>query len=229
METRASQKRKQRAAVEKNELKERNPIDTISSYLPDDVLERVFSFLPIESLAQTIILSKHWRDLCQWRSHPHLDFSLLSSDPHPDDKPENLARTVLHRRQHDSDINTFRLSGRNNLSLLQWHHYPKWYFQSWDDDRCWISRSQNLIKSIKRHLKVAKIDVADTKMSKSAVYLVKFLLRHETALQELSLTLKSDPSDPPLVREIIRSQIMKFAQPSSNVIISFLPQGQSPQ
>lgn len=115
-----------------------------------------------------------------------------------------------------------------NLSLLQWHHYRKWYFQNWDDDRCWLSRSQNL-KSIKRHLKVAKIDVADTKMSKSAVYLVKFLLRHETALQEQSLTLKSDPSDPPLVREAIRSQIMKFAQPSSNVIISSLPQGQSPQ
>ncbi|KAF7140740.1 hypothetical protein RHSIM_Rhsim06G0154400 [Rhododendron simsii] len=115
-----------------------------------------------------------------------------------------------------------------NLSSLQWHHYRKWYFQSWDDDTYWISQSQNL-KSIKRHLKVAKIDVGSTKMSKSAVYLVKFLLRHETALQELTVTLKSDPSDPPLVRETIHSEIMKFARPSSNVIISFLPQGQSPQ
>lgn len=115
-----------------------------------------------------------------------------------------------------------------NLSWLQWHHYGQRYFQSWDDDTYWISQSQNL-KSIKRHLKVARIAVGGTKMSKSAVYLVKFLLRYETTLQELTVTLKSDPSDPPLVRETIRSQIMKFAQPSSNVIISFLPQGQSPQ
>ncbi|KAH7862034.1 hypothetical protein Vadar_033925 [Vaccinium darrowii] len=91
-----------------------------------------------------------------------------------------------------------------------------------DDDRYWSSQSQNL-KSIERHLKVARIDVQGTKMSKSVVSLVKFLLRYETALQEMTLTLESDPADSPVVQRTIRSEIMKFALPSSNVIISFLP------
>lgn len=72
---------------------------------------------------------------------------------------------------------------------------------------------------------VARIDIGGTRISKNAVYLVKFLLTCETALQEITLTLKIDP---PLAIRRIRSKIMKFAPPSCNVIVSFLPQDWNP-
>ncbi|XP_058220209.1 uncharacterized protein LOC131330594 [Rhododendron vialii] len=64
--------------------------------------------------------------------------------------------------------------------------------KSWDDDQYWRSQSEN-IKSILHQLKVARIDVGGTKMPKSAFHLVEFLLRYETTLQEMTLTLKIDP------------------------------------
>ncbi|KAI8551827.1 hypothetical protein RHMOL_Rhmol06G0216900 [Rhododendron molle] len=93
-----------------------------------------------------------------------------------------------------------------------------------DASRYWRSQSPNLKSTIERHLKVARIDIGGTRVSKSVIYLVKFLLRCETALQEMTLTLKNDLADPPLRRQRIRSKIKKFAPPSCNVIVSFLPQ-----
>ncbi|KAH7859422.1 hypothetical protein Vadar_000973 [Vaccinium darrowii] len=54
-----------------------NSNDRISD-LPEELLHRIFSFLPIKSTAQTTVLSKHWYHLSLWRTHPHLDFSPLS-------------------------------------------------------------------------------------------------------------------------------------------------------
>lgn len=80
--------------------------------LPEEILHHIFSFLPIKTLAQTTVLSKHWNQPCLWRSHPHLYFSCLT--------PESveLIRTVLSRRQPDSNITTFRLSGHVTASCL---------------------------------------------------------------------------------------------------------------
>ncbi|KAF7140188.1 hypothetical protein RHSIM_Rhsim06G0154500 [Rhododendron simsii] len=97
-------------------------------------------------------------------------------------------------------------------------------FQILDASQYWRSQSPNLKSTIECHLKVARIDIGATRVSQSVIYLVKFLLRCETALQEMTLTLKNDLADPPLTRQRIHSKIKKFAPPSCNVIVSFLPQ-----
>lgn len=96
--------------------------------------------------------------------------------------------------------------------------------ESWNDKQYWKSQIQNL-KSIELHLKVARIDVEDFNMHKRAVYLVKLLLRHGRALQEMTLTLRSKRVVPPFKRRRIHSQILKFKRASSNVIIYFLFNG----
>ncbi|KAG5545467.1 hypothetical protein RHGRI_017830 [Rhododendron griersonianum] len=506
MEARASKKKQQRAALEKNRLKERDTSDRISD-LPVDLLHHIFSFLPFKSLAQTTLLSKHWKHLCLWRSHPHLDFSPLSPELHRKllSEATEFVPDVLSRREQGSNITTFRLFGHVSYSCLRdcidrvMHHgieeleldvfldtgfnlppglfncntlraltlnhqnkhlvrldydsargivrirysqfnyltstglpsvhtlsltnvYIRWgsdlfsgdnfpllrklclkhcrgmsalnincpgleilelgclgeyglksleiscigllelhvtgcfradsrakifapslqrfywdesvnvkctmesfeylntgsvYFrfkpenpeklqraatlisalcfarslsiqsqvleilaniategdlpysfnnlttlelqtnlekdqvtgiicflasspilhtitigvdcfktenEIWDGGRYWSSQSRNLKSTIERHVKVARIDIGGTRISKSAVYLVKFLLGIETALQEMTLTLKNDPADSSLARRRIRSGIKKFAPPSCHVIVSFLPQ-----
>ncbi|KAI8551839.1 hypothetical protein RHMOL_Rhmol06G0218100 [Rhododendron molle] len=81
--------------------------------LPEEILHHIFSFLPIKTLAQTTVLSKHWNQPCLWRSHPHLYFSCLT--------PESmeLIPTVLSRRQPDSNITAFRVSGYVTASCLR--------------------------------------------------------------------------------------------------------------
>uniref|UniRef100_A0A5B7BF76 F-box domain-containing protein n=1 Tax=Davidia involucrata TaxID=16924 RepID=A0A5B7BF76_DAVIN len=124
METRAS-KRKKLIIQAENELKERTR-DRISD-LPDGILHHILSFLPIEFIAQTSVLSKRWRFL--WRSYPFLDFSTVHPPIH--NPPINTKRlhhlqtkamefvtTVLSRRDEDSNIKTFRLSGHLSLSCL---------------------------------------------------------------------------------------------------------------
>ncbi|XP_058217538.1 putative F-box/FBD/LRR-repeat protein At4g03220 [Rhododendron vialii] len=91
------------AEAEINKMKERNTSDRISD-LPVELLHHIFSFLPIQSLTQTTLLSKHWNQLCLWRSQPLLDFSSLTP------KSMKLISTVLSRRQPNSNITTFRLS-----------------------------------------------------------------------------------------------------------------------
>ncbi|KAH7860360.1 hypothetical protein Vadar_012506 [Vaccinium darrowii] len=137
MEIRASKKRKQRAALVKKELKEKSSSDRFSD-LPYEILEHIFSFLPIKSIAQTTLLSKHWNLLSLWRSHPHLDFYPLSPEPdnpHPDFFPRivriprqlhehqckatEFVPIVLSRRQQDSNITTFRLFGHVSYSCLR--------------------------------------------------------------------------------------------------------------
>ncbi|XP_058220219.1 putative F-box/FBD/LRR-repeat protein At4g03220 isoform X1 [Rhododendron vialii] len=80
--------------------------------LPEEILHHIFSFLPIKTLAQTTVLSKHWNQPCLWPSHPHLYFPCLTPDS------VELIRTVLSRRQTDSNITTFRLSGYVTASCL---------------------------------------------------------------------------------------------------------------
>ncbi|KAI8551826.1 hypothetical protein RHMOL_Rhmol06G0216800 [Rhododendron molle] len=128
MEPRASKKKQLRAALEKNQLKERESSDRISD-LPVDLLHHVFSFLPFKSLAETTLLSKHWKHLCLWRSHPHLDFSSLSPELHSLRQARLLHKRlsestefvpdVLSRREQGSNITTFRLFGHVSYSCLQ--------------------------------------------------------------------------------------------------------------
>lgn len=61
-------------------------------------------------------------------------------------------------------------------------------------------------------------------MHHNALNLVKLLLGPGRALQEMTLTLVGNPVVPPLQQRRIRSQIMKIARASCNVIVSFLPQ-----
>lgn len=61
-------------------------------------------------------------------------------------------------------------------------------------------------------------------MHHNALNLVKLLLGPARALQEMTLTLVGNPVVPPLQQRRIRSQIMKIARASCNVIVSFLPQ-----
>ncbi|KAH7860736.1 hypothetical protein Vadar_017404 [Vaccinium darrowii] len=94
-----------------------NSNDRISD-LPEELLHRIFSFLPIKSTAQTTVLSKRWNHLSLWRTHPHLDFSPLSPNPphiprlnHQFQSPTDFIPVVLSRRQQDSNISTFRFFG----------------------------------------------------------------------------------------------------------------------
>ncbi|KAI8551834.1 hypothetical protein RHMOL_Rhmol06G0217600 [Rhododendron molle] len=91
-----------------------------------------------------------------------------------------------------------------------------------DEKQYWKSQIQN-IKSIEVHLKVVRIDVQDVNMHERAVYLGKLLLCHGSALQEMTLNLRSYSVVPSFERQRVQSEIMTFARASSNVIVSFLP------
>ncbi|KAH7860347.1 hypothetical protein Vadar_012375 [Vaccinium darrowii] len=116
-------KTKQRSAMEKNDLKEKNELlkeentsDRISD-LPDELLHHIFSFLPIQSIVQSSVLAKRWTHL--WRSHPHLDFSRPSPTLVSPRLPSNTIPIVFSRRQQDSNITSFRLFGHVSPSCLR--------------------------------------------------------------------------------------------------------------
>ncbi|KAI8551829.1 hypothetical protein RHMOL_Rhmol06G0217100 [Rhododendron molle] len=94
--------------------KERISRDRITD-LPVELLHHITSPLPFKSIVQTSLLSKRWNRLRLWRSHPHLDFSLLSAHS----GAGNFLPEVLSCRPPDSNITTFRLSGCLSAACLQ--------------------------------------------------------------------------------------------------------------
>lgn len=83
--------------------------DRISN-LPEEVLHHIISFLPIQSIAQTSILSKRWSHL--WASLPILDFSDLKQ------REVEFVNTVLRHRDENSNIKVFRVKGDLSSSCL---------------------------------------------------------------------------------------------------------------
>ncbi|KAA8524530.1 hypothetical protein F0562_010953 [Nyssa sinensis] len=130
METRASKRRKLSIEAE-NELKEKTR-DRISN-LSDGILHHILSFLPIQFIAQTSVLSKRWRFL--WYSYPYLDLSTVNPlirnlcvdlyKPYTTKRLHDLqtkamefVTTLLARREQDSNIKTFHLRGHVSFSCL---------------------------------------------------------------------------------------------------------------
>ncbi|XP_058220205.1 putative F-box/FBD/LRR-repeat protein At4g03220 [Rhododendron vialii] len=108
------EKKRSKAKAENNNLNEKNSTAMTIDF-PDEILHHIFSFLPIKSLTQTTLLSKHWNRLSLWRTHPHLIFPHIS----PYYEATGLVPTVLSRRQPESKITTFRLSGYISSSCLR--------------------------------------------------------------------------------------------------------------
>ncbi|XP_026382061.1 F-box/LRR-repeat protein At4g14103-like isoform X2 [Papaver somniferum] len=87
--------------------------DRISN-LTDSLIHHILSFLEIKQIAQTSVLSKHWR--CIWTSIPIL---LFDEDYHPDlltNRFMDFVDGTLHRRNNMSDIEKFSLIQLNNLN-----------------------------------------------------------------------------------------------------------------
>ncbi|XP_073148151.1 putative F-box/FBD/LRR-repeat protein At4g03220 [Henckelia pumila] len=78
METRSAKRKKllhQKAQAAAASSTPNNPVqiqDRISD-LPDDILHQILSFLPIQSVARTGVVSRRWRNV--WHSFPNLDFT----------------------------------------------------------------------------------------------------------------------------------------------------------
>ncbi|BFG26210.1 hypothetical protein CerSpe_124840 [Prunus speciosa] len=131
METRAAKKRR---LLMEQENKHNEKIKDRLSDLPDDVLHRTLSFLPIKSAAHTSTLSKRWRKL--WDSCPILNFSKacrltgLRFEKKPatvgevydrHSKVVNGISKVLSGRHENSNIEVFEYAGYMNPSwLLDW-------------------------------------------------------------------------------------------------------------
>lgn len=104
-----------------------------------------------------------------------------------------------------------------HLIQQQWNK-DLWQSPSLGEERYWESQIQSL-QPFLHHLKVVKIR-GFTECSND-VSLVKFLLKHGKALQEVFLcTGLSKPRDSNL-REKIKSEIMGFSRASSNANIVF--------
>ncbi|KAI5660729.1 hypothetical protein M9H77_20052 [Catharanthus roseus] len=73
-------------------------IDRISD-LPDPIIHHILLYLPIKSIAQTIVLSKRWKQI--WHSFPDLDFTTI---------------TTLINSSHNN--NTFGKGYYSNFSLI---------------------------------------------------------------------------------------------------------------
>ncbi|CAN1158480.1 F-box/FBD/LRR-repeat protein At1g13570 [Linum perenne] len=84
------------------------------SELPDDVLDRILTFLPIKEAARTSVLSSNWR--YQWRSIPHLvfdaDFATLSDDYtcNPDEGNKVMLQIYKALLVHQGPIHRFELA-----------------------------------------------------------------------------------------------------------------------
>jgi hypothetical protein len=115
METRASRKRKLllKEAVEDME-------DRISN-LPDGVLHHILSFLPVQSIGQTSVLSTRWNYL--WATFPCLDFSEFSMKKKRRERKreamELIIKTVLAGRHANFNIKVFRFKGNLGLTYLR--------------------------------------------------------------------------------------------------------------
>lgn len=133
METRAS-KRKKLPLQEANQPTEPIGKDQFSD-LPDAISHHILSFLPIQSIAQSSLLSRRWRYL--WSSFPSLDFSeiglrieasrterqktisSLKELRKLESKAMEFVPQVLSRRHKHSEIRTFRLTGHLTSPCLR--------------------------------------------------------------------------------------------------------------
>lgn len=102
---------------------------------------------------------------------------------------------------------------------LQCYYYLHCCFQGWNKKLYGKSQIQNLM-SIEFHLKFARIYVHDTKMHGSTLYFVNLLLRHGTALQEITLASRRNHAVTRSQRRKIHYEMTKLAKTSCKVLIS---------
>jgi hypothetical protein len=115
METRVSKRRKLllKEMVEDKE-------DRITN-LPDDILHHILSFLPVQSVAKTSVLSTRWKYL--WATLPCLDFSEFSIKEERSERKreamELIIKTVLAGRHPNFNMKVFRFKGNLGCAYLR--------------------------------------------------------------------------------------------------------------
>ncbi|XP_050365298.1 putative FBD-associated F-box protein At5g22720 [Argentina anserina] len=104
----------------------RHPITTVTSatsasailYLPDNVIERIISFLPMKHAVQATAASKHWASL--WPSFPVIDFdegdSSVSDDPAKFQRFLRFLENCIHRCRNQRSLDKLRLRVLHGLA-----------------------------------------------------------------------------------------------------------------
>ncbi|GFS31856.1 protein with RNI-like/FBD-like domain [Actinidia rufa] len=122
--------------------------DRISD-LPDAVLHRILSLLPIKPVARTATLSKRWRSI--WSLFPDLDFTSINQQPVDFPNPASINRTGSKRIKlaQGMDFIDQVLSLRSDLQTLR--------FQA----QLTFSRLNGLIRcAVKRNVQELDVEVA---------------------------------------------------------------------
>ncbi|KAK9285059.1 hypothetical protein L1049_024244 [Liquidambar formosana] len=112
---------------------------------------------------------------------------------------------------------TLRIINDYKIERKQWNR-DLWEMSNSEEEQYWESQTRAL-KSFLHHLKVVKIH--GFLECENEISLVKFLLKHGRALQEMTLCSGHCNSRDSLRRQKIRSQIMGFSRASSNAKIAF--------
>ena len=105
------------------------------SELPDNILQRILSLLPIKDKIRTSVLSKRWLHL--WPSNPMLNFGHCIIDLFNDD---DVAAAALDRCLHSSTANLQIMHLRLNIDYLDGSHVTRL-------DR-WIHRADERFLSV---------------------------------------------------------------------------------
>lgn len=113
---------------------------------------------------------------------------------------------------------TFRVIDFEHLPLQAWNKALWDHMSSSEQEQYWESRSQTF-KSFLQHLKVVRME--GLVESENEIGLIKFLLKHGMALQEMVLCSGHSNSRDPVRRHEIRSQMMGFSWASSNAKLAF--------
>ncbi|XP_051140395.1 putative F-box/FBD/LRR-repeat protein At4g03220 isoform X2 [Andrographis paniculata] len=125
METRSAKRKKLLLLNEAQSQQQQQQVSPISpppphpqrdedriSDLPDDIIHRIFFFLPIKSIARMGVLSKRWNHL--WNSFPHLDFTTVEN-------AESSLSIFARKKTSPRSSNSYLSYVDQILDLLQKH------------------------------------------------------------------------------------------------------------
>ncbi|KAH7861113.1 hypothetical protein Vadar_021749 [Vaccinium darrowii] len=164
------------------------------------------------------------RSLVFGRGRPFLEtLSKMDSEGGLPFSFDNLRTLELHTNMTKDEITgltcLLRSSPKLDTITISINSYPETGNEGWNKKQYGKSQIQNLM-SIEFHLKFARIYVHDTKMHGSTLYFVNLLLRHGTALQEITLALRRNHVVTRSQRRKIHYEMTKFAKTSCKVLIS---------